>query len=520
MKSTSDKQTSARIDRPIFAGSSATDSCESLLATAREIAGQVGTTVDHAIDSGLGADCDLRSRLDSARLGHSPLTDHMIEELAMALRLAAYRIQEGQNATNLQQALGLEAILHALRNAARPATAGTLNANFFRAIGPHLDALGWKDQKRLAKEWGFGEAQVSSLKSGNRYLQIEHVNKLAVAIAQGFDRNTEATGRLSRSAADRPGLATLHLLLDSMLSSAGFSVFVGGKEQNTAWRRLMRRDSPGQRVIRAGYFFWPPFAQSGGGRTPVEGLAIDLMELVARLMGATVQWVPVSWPALHDPLAAGEIDLYPPVLMRIPMRMLDFNFSKPISNIYCMPTALIATSQMRRLLRGPDKTGQIKAADLHLDRIVWVTGKSEVTHFLARLFDNAGEIDDSNDFSSIREACEFVLRQPFDHERQKVRAFPTEHVTAAEFDEASGGSPAGAAVRASGLPSSIGLSLAFAVDPSEPKLLDVVNACLSEIERQPDVLHQLMRKYPGVNLGTRASDANDLATFIASPIAT
>src|SRR5688572_12660886 len=63
---------------------------------------------------------------------------------------------------------------------------------FVEMVKNYRDALGWKNSK-LASEAGISKAQISSWfgeeSTTNRVLGRAHVNRIAVALARGFDEN-------------------------------------------------------------------------------------------------------------------------------------------------------------------------------------------------------------------------------------------------------------------------------------------------------------------------------------------
>lgn len=428
-----------------------------------------------------------KTTLGQAKEGLIPVSQELVDRVAIAIRLALLA-RKGVP-------VGLEPDVRLIAQQLHGSLAwhplASINEKFFQELAPHLDNLKWTDQRKLSAEWGYSEAMVSGFRNGSRHLHVEHINRLAIAMAQAYDQLDTTTARGTRGS--RFGIASLHVLLDALLAAAGYSVFVGGREQNLVWKRLMRGDRPEDRVLRVGYFLWPPLIESVG--TEVRGVAAELMELVARLLGVTLDWHPVKWPNIEAPLVSGDIDLYPPILLRTPLRMLDVGFTRPVPGLQCHPVGLFAAGRLQSLLAKEPIVDRIAVGNVDSSKLVWVVGKSELTRYLARILDPIGEIDTEPGFFSIADGCRFVLREPFDARRKKIRVVATEHYTAdyLESQPEFGGKLA----RLLDGPhcAEIGISLAFAAHPAEPQLIRLINGCIREFKEHGRLVERILSRH-------------------------
>lgn len=400
------------------------------------------------------------------------------------------------------------------------------NRRFFEFVAQITQPLGWSDgtqlnQRTLAAEWGYGDAFISGLISGNRSLQIQHINRLAHSIAQAYDSVASSSSRhsLLNEFKDRYGTDNLHHLLDSLLAQAGFSVFAGGRESNLLWKQLTHRASQQDRILKVGYFWWPPLTTASTSGA-VQGLAKDIVDILANLMAVQIRWIPIRWPHIHAALTSGEVDLIAPILLRLPVRMLDLALSKPIPHLLCRPNGLLSQKRRQSLLK-PGRVAFLSMDDIDCRKIVWVTGKSDATTLMAKLLDRSPDIDDSMDFASIEEGWRYVLENDFDEERQKVRVFPTEHLTAAfvQRDRAAEAATRrieptlqNEAIDACTLldlehSQELGLGVCLAMPNSEPRLLEIINAGIDEIRKSYPFMRRLF--YPYAKLLTSAHALSD-----------
>lgn len=82
-------------------------------------------------------------------------------------------------------------------------------------------------------------------------------------------------------------------------------------------------------VIRAGYGVFPPFTQEDPRTGKVSGVSVDIVEEIARELGATVEWRRLNWNTMGADLKRGEFDVVADPIFQTPQRAREFTFTQP-----------------------------------------------------------------------------------------------------------------------------------------------------------------------------------------------
>jgi transcriptional regulator with XRE-family HTH domain len=324
----------------------------------------------------------------------------------------------------------------------------------------HLDDLHWT-QKHLAERAGINESDISQLLNGKRDFHPSHLNRIAVAIARGYDAH-------EHSDHDGLGLDNLHGLINQFLVDAGFSA-ITGREKNVIWARLLK----GRRQLKVGWVHYYPFSyltSPAGAGTPV-GLAADVMKHVAELMGAEISWHPLNWGDIIPALVQRQIDLILPILLVLPTRMFQIQFSETLPDLSIPVNGLVHKKFRSRIFLRPNH-------DINTDSLVIGYVEGEAGQDLCTMF--APMAPASTAYTSAPEACNDILQRPLDSDAKRVRCLVADHTIclnlqtqhkqdlALVYDPYPDGK-----VR---LPLAAGLHL------EEVKLLPIINRCINTLK--------------------------------------
>lgn len=345
-----------------------------------------------------------------------------------------------------------------------------------KAVDEHLRRLGWTTSD-LARQSGLTPSLFTEWRQRQRSVQAHQVNRVAIAIARGYDELLEENpvgpsdksrrardGRAhppERAPTDRPS-AMLHVLLEELLRAAGFLPPTHQGVHNPVVNRL-RRLEPGARELRVGFFRWDGLSapKSGeaadGADNPTkngradgprasgepdeaawEGLAVDIARLVGSLMGVRVRCTAVSWPHVHRSLEDGSVDLVGPVYLRVPMRMFNVRLSDPVPNLRCRLVGVCNAERLRQVcvregmsLPEPGKPIERLLMDCLRERIRWIIGESEVTEALMRFLDVFVPDERIDRTTPVREIMDGVRAAVLgDAPDGVLTVFPTEMITA------------------------------------------------------------------------------------------
>jgi ABC-type amino acid transport substrate-binding protein len=216
---------------------------------------------------------------------------------------------------------------------------GSLRPPLISHLEQYLHQLGWR-QADLAAAAHISQAQVSGWFTNNRSIGRSHINRIAWALANGKRKQNNTTQFPSaRTDDDFSLIDSLDGLLNQLLTDAGYSA-IAGAGQDLIWARL---SSEPTRVLRVGWVHYPPFCsiQSSGLSSVPTGLAVDVMRLIANLMGVEIAWHKFEWSELLDALKQRQIDAVCPTLMELPRRLFLASFSEPLPDIHVGLNAVI-----------------------------------------------------------------------------------------------------------------------------------------------------------------------------------
>lgn len=84
-------------------------------------------------------------------------------------------------------------------------------------------------------------------------------------------------------------------------------------------------------VIRAGYGVYPPYTQEDPKTGKVSGVSVDIVEELAREIGAKVEWRRLNWNTMAADLKRGEFDVVADPIFQTPQRARELTFTEPYS---------------------------------------------------------------------------------------------------------------------------------------------------------------------------------------------
>ena len=325
---------------------------------------------------------------------------------------------------------------------------------FADVVGYHLSKLGWK-RGDLCDAARVSDSQLSGWLNGKRPLGRDHVNRIVWALGLGY-RDTNISQ-----------LDALDALLNELLVLAGFSAVRGTND--FLWHQLKSKASAGQplverselRVLRVGWVDYPCFSYRASGKGDPEGLAAAIMARVARLIGAVPNWIECKWGDIFSKLQDREIDVAAPIIMVLPSRLFQAQFTKPIPGI-----GLGINGVLNREYRSMGQKQREFSP-------VFVRG--EVGEELCTLL--IPGVKDLKDCASLDEARKLVLNSPLNGDR--VRCLVADHMVCKNLAEQHSDlellNPAAAQ-------SQIQLPVAMAVHEGEPRLLSLLDSCVRLLE--------------------------------------
>jgi len=82
-------------------------------------------------------------------------------------------------------------------------------------------------------------------------------------------------------------------------------------------------------ILRAGYGVFPPYSQEDPSTGKVSGVAVDIVEEIARQIGAKVEWKRFNWNTMAADLKRGEYDVLADAVFQTPARGREFLFTEP-----------------------------------------------------------------------------------------------------------------------------------------------------------------------------------------------
>lgn len=365
---------------------------------------------------------------------------------------------------------------------------------FVEQIREHRDRLDWT-QATLSEESGISQSQLSGwLKSQTRTVGRDQVCRLAFAFAKGYEASKEV----------RYGIDQLDVLLNSLLSSAGFSA-LEGRPKDIVWTRLQSEP----RKLRVGWTNYPPFCSSAGSRGGSEelsGIAVDITRRLAELTGLQIDWVNCQWGEIQPALNSGIVDVICPILMVLPTRMLEqvlFSDKIPIFSLAVNGVALKEhIAKIRAIAKAPflESTTAVAANAI----------RGEVGVTLRRIvlpISSLGRV-----YETVEEAIWDLSEEPIDPITGDVKCLIADHTICIEilrqkkdlFD----------LVYPRSDTSPVKLPIAFGTHVGEESLSRLINTCL-QLMHQSEYFDILATKYEsalkkfGVVVSDRGASSNE-----------
>jgi hypothetical protein len=321
----------------------------------------------------------------------------------------------------------------------------------------HLGKIGWK-RGDLAVAAKVSEPQISGWISGKRPIGRDHVNRVVWALAFGYrEKNVLAH------------LDTLDALMNEFLVAAGFSAVTGASD--LVWTQLKSKTSAAQpllpgdemRVLRIGWVDYSFFSYRLPEKDDPQGLAVAIITRIARLIGAAPSWIECKWEDVVTKLQAREIDVVCPILIVLPSRQFQVQFTSPIPGI---------DLSINGVLNGEHRYASGKK-ERHIAPL-FVRG--EVGEELCTLL--IPEATTLENCASLDEARKIVLNSPLN--RESVRCLIADHMMCQNLVEKY---PRLELLRPKPPRSEIELPVAIAVHEGEPRLLSLFNSCLQLLEK-------------------------------------
>lgn len=325
-------------------------------------------------------------------------------------------------------------------------------------VQSHLDELDW-NQQRLADETQETKSQICNWLSGRPNPRRQQINKIALAIARGYDSKRR----------NDSGSCELDILLNELLIAGGHPAITGASD-NEIWRRLAGR-ALADRTLTVGWVNYPYFSEKHGD-VP-SGLAVEIMQQIALFMGCQIQWIPCRWSTIVGRVEKREIDMACPILLELPTRMFHVKFSDPLPDIR-IPLNGVVHRDFYALATDRLKSSQ-NASKLALCYISGEAGEDLCTMFAHKIMANGI----SNEFRPLSEGADFlneVVRKPYTSDK-KIKCLVADHTICARLVREHEGQLALLYPNPADAP--IQMPIAAAVHRNEPDLLNLVNSCLS-----------------------------------------
>jgi transcriptional regulator with XRE-family HTH domain len=208
------------------------------------------------------------------------------------------------------------------------------NPDFLDTIERYLAEAKWT-KRELMSAIGFGETQLYRWSRGESVPRKATVNRIASQLAKRLD---EIYGSLPNDPS--PATDAIDSLLNELLEAAGFAASIRGKTGDDCWNKIAQNQ-----YWVLGYTMVPEWAippdRPGGKPT---GKAIDYAETIGRLLGIETLWQYLDFDKMPVAIRQRQVDGIVPLMLVLPGRLFDYNFSERCSKEPFTLTA-IADSQ-------------------------------------------------------------------------------------------------------------------------------------------------------------------------------
>lgn len=375
------------------------------------------------------------------------------------------------------------------------------NARFLKIVDSHLHAVGgtWDSLLKMPIS-RVSKHMEANWRQGKSRPQLLQVNGIAVALSQLWQEHADAGIDRHNEREARP-IAKLHVLIAELTAAAGYPPVNPARPTNLVYAARLSERKP----LRAGMFDWEPLATQAETTGAWSGVAVDVLDLLGKLMGTHIEPVRVPWPNTKRSLLNGTVDLMAPLYLRLPAKLADVALSHPLPGFRCGVNGIISAEHRDRVFITAGDRGK---SAIDPSKICFVVNKSGITQTLADILgqrivtsshtgSRAGLLIEELPHSSIESGWRDVIENPLTEDR-RVRVFPTEELTCIVAKRNSGAKAAPLLSEGSE-PLSLGVCLATHGD--EPQLIAAINTAIDELGRQPRLLREIYERH-----GCRYSD--------------
>jgi transcriptional regulator with XRE-family HTH domain len=324
---------------------------------------------------------------------------------------------------------------------------------FKAIIDKHLINLnyGAGNRKELARITHISAGQIADWLNGVRLPGRDRICEICYYLAVDYEKKRKEIKE------KRIGPETLDGMLNEMLEAVGYSPAIGAQaHRDQIWTRLAGSD---KRELTVAWVRYPPFAYTDA-TGQLRGVAIDIMERVAKLMGARVKWVEKQWSNAIDDLMSHDVEIVAPLLLELPSRMFQMAFSSAIPEVAIGISGLINRACQ----------SHISSNGLCLNYVKGEAGEALCTMFAP----DATALQEHNTFESAWQAIETAGRD----EEGRVNCLVADHVICNELEATTRGALKTVESSMVGGAETVTLPIAAGVHLQEPQLLQVVNECL------------------------------------------
>lgn len=400
-----------------------------------------------------------------------------------------------------------------------------------RHLTKALKCLDWS-QVQLSRASGVSAAQISGMLGERRAMSRVQVNRVLFALLLEV---RERWDDLTKEKRDELRPFRLHSdsldeAVASFMSKAGFgpTMNLADPELDAFWRGLepgfaneLNDHGAPRTELTFAWFPYPPLAipaeaatkMRAGTRQP-HGLAIDICEHVAHLLGFTARYVEISVENIDGALMDNEAQVLAPVVLRHPCRMRSMCFSRPLPGLTIGFEALLPAAY----------------ADLRIGKV----GREEwkytfpvdyvITHPGGGTAFSLFHLQYPQHSYKHRRAqqgltsWEFLLddKKNYDPVQRRPYCFVTDQITALW---AKSQNPERLRLGFEGKEAAKArLSLALAVSPTEPKLLEAIDQALllaEKVDMFRDLYYERFKE-PAESIYREVVDVNYLKEEVAS----
>jgi hypothetical protein len=339
-------------------------------------------------------------------------------------------------------------------------------AGFKDIIDEHLIRLGYgvdKRQSALFTLTKISAGQINDWINGVRLPGRDRICEICFCLADAYKKKREELEKAHQEVPPKLkhiGPETLDGMLNEMLEAVGYSPAIGAKSHpDQIWHRLAGSD---QKELTVAWVEYPPFAyRDGAGR---RGVAIDITERVAKLMGVRFEWKHKEWPQIISSLMNREVDMIAPLLAELPSRMFQMAFSSEIPGV-----AVGISGVVNRAFEA-----QIKSNGLCLNYVKGEAGEAMCTLFAPDALARRGH-------ETFEGVLQHIQKNGNDEEG-RVNCLVADNVICQELESSTGSVLKKVESSDVGGSETVTIPIAAGIHLQERQLLHVVNECLKILQ--------------------------------------